>query len=333
MSHVIFVGLFGVANGRRVQGPTKASTSTSNLATSRPLFVQYDTAIQCRNGDTIPATIRTYSHPSQAVLPDNTVVYLTAKGYIAPLETAHLDAMSLTPIPGDANSDTYEDHIPDLTTPFVFILGNVSVPLQELSDGTKIFSVSAADYVREGLRFTTVQGLFDTRPRWAHIPHPLPASCVGLYGTCDAYLSTGILRVCLDHIALNARPHDPIQPASSPGADGSPSKKRKFAAIASTSTLTVAADGATATAPVKVKIEPGTVAPALAPPAAGPSTPAKRAARGRGKKVPLPDGAAVAADDLTSTDFGETAMFEIDAAGDLHAVNVDAPGKGKARDL
>ncbi|KAH6906943.1 hypothetical protein BKA70DRAFT_1026189, partial [Coprinopsis sp. MPI-PUGE-AT-0042] len=259
MSCGLISGFLALANGRRVLGGSKPSASRV------PPFLLYDTAIQCKNGDMIPATFRYYAPPSENPFPDNSVVETTAKFHIAPNETAHLDAIKHAVVPGDPSLDTYEDGIPDVPFPSVFVVANVSGPVSSSPDGkSRTFTVSVGEYVRESLRFTTVEVLIDGRPRWVNTPSPSQASCIGFFAVCDAYLPSGILRVSLDHVALNIRPHEiiTINDNTTHSSPQTP-KKHKFAAIATLSSPSTTVSSTT----------PSSAVSGPPPSAAGPSTP------------------------------------------------------------
>ena len=119
----------------------------------------YSSVIQCTLSDVgeqpmaIPAEIRLWCPPSQPLHPDNTVAFVVAKAYIPSPGSlpnmALLDALYLIPFPGDADTDEYEDHIPDFPNPLVTTLGTVSASGSDLSTSHHCFPLSVREYVRD----------------------------------------------------------------------------------------------------------------------------------------------------------------------------------------
>ncbi|KAJ7805898.1 hypothetical protein B0H13DRAFT_1510368, partial [Mycena leptocephala] len=72
------------------------------------------------------------------------------KAHAAPNLVILLDAVTFIPIPGDPNSQLYEDQLPDERTSFVFAVGHVTALPETLDDGfsSRAFSLSVSDYVR-----------------------------------------------------------------------------------------------------------------------------------------------------------------------------------------
>jgi hypothetical protein len=90
------------------------------------------------------------------VLPDETVVYVMAKVNATPGRLPHLDALSLTTVPSNVDSDNYQDRLPDEPFPRIFLIRQVlsDVPLS----GNKLwFKVLTSKYVYDRPSQCTVQ--------------------------------------------------------------------------------------------------------------------------------------------------------------------------------
>ncbi|EAU89533.1 hypothetical protein CC1G_00953 [Coprinopsis cinerea okayama7 len=243
MSLAIIDGFFALANGRRVAAAPKPGTVPDNPSRpARMLFIEYDTTIMCTNGQHVPARLRVYSHPTNNPLPDNVVVALKAKMYLpsppsddtllSPDAPILLEGIVCEPFPGDPALDSYEESVPSLLSPYVFVVGTVSSAV-EISDGNRTFSVSFAEYVRDSIQFSSVVCVLDGKsPRWKNTPSPVLSSCVAVFGLCESFNRS--LRVGAVHLALNCRPQDAhsLATSDSPGA-GPPTKKRRFQATVS----------------------------------------------------------------------------------------------------
>ena len=211
------------------------------------------TTIQCSAGVDIPADIHIYSPYNDVVLPDDTIAFVVARAFCPPNETAFLDAYHLIPVPGNPTETEYQSQrVPDCPYPFALGVGAVS-GTEVLADSvTKAFSVVVSDYVRDGMKSSTVQ--YDclhlcaicacsnlwiplrccfnsSRPRWSNTPLPIANSCVHFFGTIADVNSSGAVRIDVDNIAINVGPNT-NESTSSPSSKVSPVKRRKFNAIA-----------------------------------------------------------------------------------------------------
>ena len=125
MSTLILIGFLAVGNGRR-EVTTKPGWEHKEVCVYHN---HYTTSVQCSSGS------------------DNTVTYVAAKCCFLPHNDALLDAIYLAPVPGDPNDESYEDHIPEISVPFVFGVGHVlgNVPTSEAD--IKNFAVNLTEYV------------------------------------------------------------------------------------------------------------------------------------------------------------------------------------------
>ncbi|RXW13238.1 hypothetical protein EST38_g12615 [Candolleomyces aberdarensis] len=235
MSLSIVSGIFRLTGGNAVRIPSKSGAGTRSNS-----FMMYNTTLQCKLGQHIPASLRVYQDPKSEislVFQDGTVVFLIAKfsspsptNTAAP-NTALLDSIYISPFPGNPLDPSYSLNVPQFRNPVFFAVGNVTSPAQPLPDGqSRLFEISIPDYVRDQVQPSSLQCVLDRRPRWANTPSPHPASCVGLIGLCHSLSPAGQICVTLDHIALNARPHDGFsQPVNIP--TGAAPSNKTFSAV------------------------------------------------------------------------------------------------------
>jgi hypothetical protein len=153
MSSFIVVGFFGLTQGNR-QSTVKPGRDGRDI---RVFHNHYVTSIQCADGSAAAADLRVYSPFKDALLPDETVAFIIAKGF-APLgESVQLDTFYLSQVPGDPSADSYDDSVPNVPIPFIFAIGQVSSGVS-LLPGTKIkcFSVALTEYIRDDYRSSTI---------------------------------------------------------------------------------------------------------------------------------------------------------------------------------
>ncbi|KAG6371081.1 hypothetical protein JVT61DRAFT_10621 [Boletus reticuloceps] len=244
MSSLLVLGFFGVGAGRRVsqQKPGSKKIYHCFYTTSFPSTGDAD--------QRYPAEIRVYSRFNDTVLPDNSVVFIVAKGFFVLHEPILLEATTFVPVPGDPTDTSYDNNVPDLTTPLIIGLGVVPTPFEILSDGkSKTCTVVSSDYVRDVIKQSSIQCFFDdTRGRWSKTPMPNVNSSVQYYGSFAGHHG-GLFRVCVESVALNVG-HLELTPGSS---TASSSAKRKWAAFASP---TEAVASGSSDAPLSTVVQP-----------------------------------------------------------------------------
>jgi hypothetical protein len=154
MSTFSVIGFLGLANGRR-ETTSKVGRDKKDV---RIQHIHYDTSLLCIDGSGITAELRTFSTTSDTILRDHTVAFVIAKCHFVPHQTALLEAYYIAHVPGNPNSDTYEDHIPDIPIPFVFCIGHVlgNVPMPDDS-GLKSFALNVSEYVRDEQKSSILQ--------------------------------------------------------------------------------------------------------------------------------------------------------------------------------
>jgi hypothetical protein len=125
-------------------------------------FSYYDTSIEFSNTqdgvvpDPIPAELRWFPQRNDRPIRDDAVANVVAKLYIPDSnEPALLDALRLDVFPGDPSIGPYRDAIPD-SNPTVFANGVVSDAKQLPNDTMATFQLTASQYVRNGVKQTTV---------------------------------------------------------------------------------------------------------------------------------------------------------------------------------
>ena len=124
--------------------------------------VHYNTALTCQDLPLLPAELRNCSPVINTVFQDDTVTFVMAKAYVPPGNVAGnilLEAIHITPLPGDPSDDSYDEHMPDFPYPIVFGLGTVSSSVETFSDGRISFPVSLSDYVRGNLKQSVLQSV------------------------------------------------------------------------------------------------------------------------------------------------------------------------------
>ena len=148
MSSFTLIGFFALTGGKCV-----VSTKSSKV-----YYCFFTTTIQCSGDIDIPAEIRIYSLYNDIVHADDTIVFVIAKAFCPPNDTALLDAYHLVPVPGSPTETEYQlQRVPDCPYPFASGIGTV-LSTEVLADGvTKAFSVVVSDYVRDGTKSSTVQ--------------------------------------------------------------------------------------------------------------------------------------------------------------------------------
>ena len=151
MASLYVTGFFALSNGRHI--------TLSVAGGDRPkTFIMYSSTIQCEQDDVaIPADVRLYARPSHAILPDNTIVWMLAKAYLPPTRSANLDVVFLKSVPGDPDDDDYEEQAPDFPYPVFFGVGQISSTHRVLEDKSRVFDVATSQFVREAVRFSTIQ--------------------------------------------------------------------------------------------------------------------------------------------------------------------------------
>ena len=127
---------------------------------TRVHHTHYTTSLQCVDGTAAPTLLYVYSTSSDVLLPNNTVAFVIAKTWIPLHNIAILDALYLTKVPGDPNSEMYKDNVPDIPIPFVQGVGQVTGCTNVLP-GTKIncFPVNVSEYVQDEQRIGTIMSV------------------------------------------------------------------------------------------------------------------------------------------------------------------------------
>jgi hypothetical protein len=157
MSAFVLFGNFCLAGGVRRPTPKKTAANGTPI---NVYHMYYDTTISTPNGP-LQAQLRVYSSNAGLPLADNTVVFAVARAHVRQQGPALLDAQAVYPYPGDPDSDSYEDGIPDF--PGTFFIGagpsRTSLKSPEVApDGhSRAFTLELSDYVRDALNASSVQ--------------------------------------------------------------------------------------------------------------------------------------------------------------------------------
>ncbi|KAI5983435.1 hypothetical protein EDC04DRAFT_3130985 [Pisolithus marmoratus] len=207
MSLLMVTSFLAVVEGSHI------SSVKPNSAT-KTYYCVYTTVLHSTSGVSLPAELHIYSPFNDMVLPDETIGYVVVKAYIpstAPEEKILLEASHFFPVPGDPSLEAYEQSIPDCLSPFIVSLGTVPMWTETLSDGiTRVFSVAVSDYVRDGMRSSVMQCVFDgAHACWNRTPSPSLNSHVHFFGMLAGVAAGGGISVSLDNIVLNIGVTDP----------------------------------------------------------------------------------------------------------------------------
>ena len=121
--------------------------------------VHYDTTVACLEGLPIPADVIVECSPSQPLLRDNTAAFVIggtfvpSRGECGPIL---LDALQVSPIPGDPDDASYDTHVLSFPIPVVIAQGSVASASSTDSCATLSFPLTVSDYVRSSVKRSTV---------------------------------------------------------------------------------------------------------------------------------------------------------------------------------
>ncbi|KAG8939006.1 hypothetical protein FRC04_007135 [Tulasnella sp. 424] len=199
------------------------------------------------NKMSVPVKIRVFSSPANPVIADGTVVYVIAKVTAVPLppnkDNLHffLEAMVLSPHPGNPNDPNYDDITPDNIVPWCWAIGSVTTETLPLADNkSHSLDLSVSDYVHDAVASSAIWCRFEgSNARWARGPlKPNVSSIIQVAGPLARTFSPGHVELTIEHIVLSLGVNTDASAAAA-----SPTKKRKYAAAAplnaTPSTLTV----------------------------------------------------------------------------------------------
>ena len=230
-------GYFCVANARRVS-VNKASGATA-------YYWLYATTIRCNDNSTPAAELRVYARQSDFSLSDNTIVEAIAQVHFPNDQgLILLECSEVIPVPGQPSDPGYDDRVPN-SYPTLYVLGNVVDNEPALGDpDLRGCTLAVSDYVRDGFKESLVQCVWSmSSRRWQRTPVPRNNSVTYSYGVPIGWGSAGGFRISTLSLSINvgnriASGSNTSQVPSTTGAfatDGSPNKKRKFTAVASSS--------------------------------------------------------------------------------------------------
>ena len=104
MSTLLLQGFLALMNGNR-KTTNKAAWDGKEF---RVHHTHYTTCIQCTDGASLPAELRTYSTTADPILQDDTVAFVIAKCFFTTKETTLLEALYICKVPGNPTDDDYE---------------------------------------------------------------------------------------------------------------------------------------------------------------------------------------------------------------------------------
>ncbi|KAJ6556296.1 hypothetical protein B0H19DRAFT_1235514 [Mycena capillaripes] len=281
MSSFNTFGFFALTSGKRI--------ATHSPGATYPVHhCHYITSLKSSaDGVYVAATLRVYSGAGDAPLADNTVAFVLAKVYAPTGQPVELDALYMAAIPGDVNSDTYDDAIPEIPT-FLYGVGHVpqSHTAEVLADNSKLFIVCVSDYVGGSPKNSTIQCTYPPTKRWSNVPAPRPQSCTQFLGVCNGFGPSGLLLGPHSLSQSTASSQSNTDPSAAPA---TPSRRKKYTAIGSTSTPTTETKPTThiaVEAPVRLQATAPSSLNAVA--GQGPSTTSTRETRSRKRRAPTP---------------------------------------------
>lgn len=157
MSSFIITGNFCLNSSRKV--------FTTNPSTRRQTsHIHYLSDMHFTNRMSVPVEIRVFSSPANPIIADGTVVYVIAKVAAVPSppnkDNLHffLEAMVLSPYPGNPNDPNYDDITPDNIVPWCWAIGSVSTETLALADNKSHgFDLSVSDYVRDAVASSVIR--------------------------------------------------------------------------------------------------------------------------------------------------------------------------------
>ncbi|EPQ51599.1 hypothetical protein GLOTRDRAFT_48698 [Gloeophyllum trabeum ATCC 11539] len=156
MSSFLILGLFALSAGKHVV--TSRPAPNSDKTTSHIL---YGTSLKLTDQTLVPAELRVWALKSTPILPDDTVVFLLAKACSpadATAGTVLLDSLVMQAFPGDPDSESYDDHLPDGLVPWAIAIGRTLSQTRPLGDGvSKGFEITVSEYVRDEARQSGLQ--------------------------------------------------------------------------------------------------------------------------------------------------------------------------------
>ena len=138
----ILVGLFFLHLGRR---------------SIDSLHIHYDTTVACLEGLPIPADLMVDCCPTEPVLQENTAAFVIGRTFVPSRSGPILvDAVQVSPIPGNPQEPSYERHIPSFPVPVMIAQGTVASASSTNSCATLSFPLAVSDYVRSSVKRSTV---------------------------------------------------------------------------------------------------------------------------------------------------------------------------------
>ncbi|KAF8496088.1 hypothetical protein JB92DRAFT_2747165 [Gautieria morchelliformis] len=133
-------------------------SSVAPASGNRTWHCYYNSAIKCNDRTLLPVDIRIYSPMNDVVHPDLTMGRVIGRAVKPPDGPMLVDAYVITPFPGDPVSPQYDIHLPQSTTAYVWALGTVMTPLEQMPDGkSRCFNLAVSDFVRDSNKLSTLQ--------------------------------------------------------------------------------------------------------------------------------------------------------------------------------
>ncbi|KIO21900.1 hypothetical protein M407DRAFT_28539 [Tulasnella calospora MUT 4182] len=210
--------------------------TTNPTTRHQTAHIHYLSDMHLTNKTSIPVEVRVFSNPANPIITDGTVVYIITKVAAVPPLVAikhnihfYLEAMSLSPYPGNPTDPNYDDFTPDNIVPWCWAIGLVATETLLLADNKSHgFDLSVSGYGCDATVGSSIRCRFEgSNGCWAHSPlKPNVSSVIQVCGPLAGIFASSHLELMIEHIILSLGTNTDASPISD-----SPSKKRKYAAV------------------------------------------------------------------------------------------------------
>ena len=162
MSYCDVTGFFRIAGGLRIAlysqhpyiaGASSAESSTPSSQDGLLRFAHYNSTISTAGKPVAFADIRAPQPINDDIIPTKAVVFLIGSVF---LQSGHrpsiIDANFMQVFPGDVNAPMYHNAVPRFPATYIDAIGTVSRRHTVLQDGSKAFTLSISQFVRDSVK-------------------------------------------------------------------------------------------------------------------------------------------------------------------------------------